>query len=202
MPLPKSWTTVTPLSKTIALILFAFLPLIAFFFGVRYQQKIDGPLIKTTSVLTQLPANKNTTVAYVNPKYHFSFRYSSDLNKTENTDHTFVGFDTAPTSGELLFSVAVENTQLTPTQWWEKIGSSRNKGLFNRAINPVALSVSPTKDYSEIKGIEVIGQKKTAGGYNYASSVTIYQAKNFLLVFTSNDAVTKSQILSSFKLLL
>lgn len=41
MPLPKTWTTVTPLSKTIAMILFIFLPFIGFSAGMRYQQKID-----------------------------------------------------------------------------------------------------------------------------------------------------------------
>jgi hypothetical protein len=41
MPLPKSWTTVTPLSKTIAMILFILFPFIGFSAGMRYQQKLD-----------------------------------------------------------------------------------------------------------------------------------------------------------------
>lgn len=200
MKLPKFWTTVTPLSKTIALILFAFLPAIAFFFGVRYQQRLDQPLLQKASPLPSIEANKDTTLPYMNPIYHFSFRYPADLTITEDSEHTFVAFDTAPTSNESIFSVNVVKTQLTPMQWWEQVGSNKNKQLFNRAINPVALSASSTKNYSEIKGIEVIGQKRTAGGYVYAASVTIYKAKNFLLVFTSNDSVTESQILSSFKL--
>jgi len=43
--LPKSWTTVTRLSKTIALALFILLPILAFFLGTYYQQEIDRPLI-------------------------------------------------------------------------------------------------------------------------------------------------------------
>jgi len=41
MKLPESWTTVTPLSKSITMILFIFLPFIGFFAGMRYQQKIQ-----------------------------------------------------------------------------------------------------------------------------------------------------------------
>jgi len=37
MKLPKEITTVTPLSKAVALIMFISLPIIAFFFGMRYQ---------------------------------------------------------------------------------------------------------------------------------------------------------------------
>ena len=38
MALPKSWTTVTTLSKTIALILFIALPFLGFYFGMQYQK--------------------------------------------------------------------------------------------------------------------------------------------------------------------
>jgi hypothetical protein len=41
MKLSKQYTTVTPLSKTIALILFIALPFIGFFLGMKYQQEID-----------------------------------------------------------------------------------------------------------------------------------------------------------------
>lgn len=37
MQLPKELTTVTTLSKTVAFVMFITLPLIAFFFGMRYQ---------------------------------------------------------------------------------------------------------------------------------------------------------------------
>jgi hypothetical protein len=41
MQLPESFTKVTPLSKGIAMILFALLPFIGFFIGVKYQQLIN-----------------------------------------------------------------------------------------------------------------------------------------------------------------
>lgn len=40
MNLPKELTTITPLSKTIALIMFITLPIIAFLFGIKYQSML------------------------------------------------------------------------------------------------------------------------------------------------------------------
>ncbi len=41
MPLPKSFTTVTPLSRYLAMLLFILFPFIGFFAGMRYQQDLD-----------------------------------------------------------------------------------------------------------------------------------------------------------------
>ncbi len=41
MKLPKSITTVTLFSKMVALILFGAMPILAFYFGVKYQQAVD-----------------------------------------------------------------------------------------------------------------------------------------------------------------
>lgn len=61
MILPKELTTVTPLSKTIALILFVLLPIIAFLLGMKYQQAI-------TSVNTNmnLPVNNSSPTSQLN----------------------------------------------------------------------------------------------------------------------------------------
>jgi len=44
--LPKYWTTVTPLSRTITAILFAALPLIGFLYGVKYQERADQKIVE------------------------------------------------------------------------------------------------------------------------------------------------------------
>ncbi len=41
----NKWNTVTTFSKITALVLFVMLPVIAFYLGVAYQEKIDSPLI-------------------------------------------------------------------------------------------------------------------------------------------------------------
>ncbi len=45
MKLSKNWTTVTPLSKAIALALFVALPFIGFALGRNYQKNLDAALI-------------------------------------------------------------------------------------------------------------------------------------------------------------
>lgn len=50
MKLPKSFTTVTPFSKMLALSLFIILPICAFFFGKYYQQVIDEGMAQPTIV--------------------------------------------------------------------------------------------------------------------------------------------------------
>ena len=42
MHLPKELTTVTPLSKSVALLMFISLPIITFFFGMSYQSAITN----------------------------------------------------------------------------------------------------------------------------------------------------------------
>ncbi len=70
MTLPKQLTTVTRLSKTIALILFMALPIIAFIFGVKYQALVDLP-------------NKSNIVANDKP---FLVPSPKLLNKIEEKD--------------------------------------------------------------------------------------------------------------------
>lgn len=50
----KQFTTVTLLSKTIALILFILLPFIGFYIGMQYQKTLDS-LTPTQPVLMQAP---------------------------------------------------------------------------------------------------------------------------------------------------
>lgn len=64
MPLPKSWTTVTPLSKSIAFILFFLLPFIGFSAGMRYQQKLDQAV---PTSLPQRPSPSPTIAIYSSP---------------------------------------------------------------------------------------------------------------------------------------
>ena len=58
MTLPKEFTTVTPFSKTVALILFISLPLLGFFLGMRYrevQKQTQTPVTLTTITPSVIP---------------------------------------------------------------------------------------------------------------------------------------------------
>lgn len=59
MKLPKELTTVTPVSKAVALIIFITLPIIAFLFGMRYQTmsaEQDSFILPTPRIVKQLPS--------------------------------------------------------------------------------------------------------------------------------------------------
>lgn len=55
MKLSKKYTTVTPLSKTIALILFISLPFIGFYLGMQYQKGLE--VVLQNDVIYQPPSS-------------------------------------------------------------------------------------------------------------------------------------------------
>lgn len=66
MKLPKSWTTVTPLSKFIAFILFVSLPFVGFIFGEKYQRltTVSNSLVIPSCVFqpTSIPTPKTEQI--------------------------------------------------------------------------------------------------------------------------------------------
>lgn len=83
MILPKELTTVTPLSKFLALILFIIFPLVGFVFGMQYQYTVDlynRQLNDTypatiTRHPTPTPSQIGNLKIYTNSKYHYSLLY-------------------------------------------------------------------------------------------------------------------------------
>ena len=59
MKLSKKYTTVTPLSKTIAFILFISLPFIGFYLGMQYQKGLD--VGKNSTIFIRDVKNPNGT---------------------------------------------------------------------------------------------------------------------------------------------
>lgn len=93
MQLPKELTTITPLSKTLAFILFITLPIITYFFGVNYQAMIDGSTqvinnaIPTPSLIIPMKIPSTTSSlgiknwkTYANDDYGISFKYPQNYN--------------------------------------------------------------------------------------------------------------------------
>jgi len=69
MKLPKYFTTVTPFSKTLAIILFVFLPIYGFIFGMEYNQiqiQSQTPISSIQTVL--LPTSIPTPTNKIMPK--------------------------------------------------------------------------------------------------------------------------------------
>ncbi len=59
MKLSKKYTTVTPLSKILALILFIALPFIGFYLGMLYQKGIDVGIPNPPYAYEELDVSKN-----------------------------------------------------------------------------------------------------------------------------------------------
>lgn len=85
MKLPEELTTVTPLSKYFAMILFISLPFIGFFMGMNYQSTLDlsGSQQAYTSLTvikpSPTPEKINGWKTYKNESIGFSFSYPKEL---------------------------------------------------------------------------------------------------------------------------
>lgn len=67
----NSFNTVTPLSKTLAMILFILFPFVGFYLGIQHQKKLSLPLDSITQT-TNVP---NDWKSYSNTKYNFTVSY-------------------------------------------------------------------------------------------------------------------------------
>lgn len=86
--LPKSLTTITPFSKTLAMILFILLPFIGFYLGIQYSY-----LLNQVNKTTELTIEKNSSSespdknmnwkTYVNSESNWQINYPNDLNVLE-----------------------------------------------------------------------------------------------------------------------
>lgn len=93
MKLSKKWTTVTTLSKTVALIMFISLPFIGFYVGYNFPRANNLPVTiisKPVSPLDKIASWKT----YSNQKYGYSARYPFNLqtNESETSYDQYVGF--------------------------------------------------------------------------------------------------------------
>lgn len=60
MALPRSFTTVTPLSKFLAMTIFIVFPFVGFYLGYHYAVKSCIPPIAKTKLISPTPAQKIT----------------------------------------------------------------------------------------------------------------------------------------------
>ncbi|HYD35161.1 MAG TPA: hypothetical protein VD999_03795 [Vitreimonas sp.] len=102
MKLPKSLTTVTPLSKALALILFFLLPILGFYLGMKYQQALifshSISLIENTSSDLDIEKSDTTNwLDYKNNTWGFELKLPptwegylvSEHNWTTNPTHEY-----------------------------------------------------------------------------------------------------------------
>ncbi|HSX39078.1 MAG TPA: hypothetical protein VLI92_00600 [Candidatus Saccharimonadales bacterium] len=92
MKLPSELTTVTRVSKFLALLIFIIFPFAAFNWGIKYQESIAStiPQIAVTSPVKAMPAKSSISLksatwdSYSNPQYMFSVDVPIQWNVEEN----------------------------------------------------------------------------------------------------------------------
>lgn len=87
MALPKSLTTVTPLSKTLAMILFIALPFLGFLLGMQYQEVIDFQNQQVTAPVTLKPHPAPSTIAQ--PSRSTASAETANWKTYKNSEYSF-----------------------------------------------------------------------------------------------------------------
>lgn len=116
-PKPNPLTSVTPLSKLLALILFISLPFLGFYLGMRYQKAssipapstvvnsnpVNQPLSPSANVIQPQASPSSSTNSemanwktYISAKYNYSVQYPSDWTYRDIQYRSKGSLDTAP----------------------------------------------------------------------------------------------------------
>lgn len=147
--LPKELTTVTPLSRLLAIALFLFLPVFAFYVGMQYEKNITSQLTYHTRELQQrspiqpkgdmlnptaapeIPADWKT---YMNKKYNFEFKHPPQLTTRETATAKMLTVNIRNASNEMKLEVKpatstamMEEEMMNNTMMWESSMSGEMK---------------------------------------------------------------------------
>lgn len=92
MKLSKKWTTVTPLSKTLALLLYFLLPVAGFYFGIQYQKYLtltEPVVLEQRKSFGAVPINVDTTnwLGYKNSKWGFELKLPQSWKGYQVSEH-------------------------------------------------------------------------------------------------------------------
>lgn len=163
--------------------------------------KADPP-IQPTPTVSPTPDPVIGWKLFTSASQDFSFKYPSALSGYLQESKKGVVISYPGASDMNLFAVDVYQTDLSPEAWWEKQGKKNYSWLYNTAVNSVALSGSNRDD--ELKGIEIIGQRKTEGGATLSASLKIFPHNHSLYVITNNtdhytNDIQATLILSTFR---
>jgi len=184
-----------------AIILFIYMFIQAY---VDYEIPIIQPSQQFSSPTPDETASQvsdGTWKTYRNEEYGFDLQYPSKLSDyiLENANHftiTYPGPSDIP-----LISVNYYQTMLTPQEWWEENGATLYSWLFNTAFNQIEISGSQG-ELTGLKGIEVVGQRKSPGGSTLSSSIILLpHSNNLFIVYGFDSEEDYKNILSTFRFL-
>lgn len=156
--LPKSLITVTPLSKTLALILFIALPFLGFYFGFNYQS--NSKLVNHNQQSSPLPTPDETVdwKTYTGTSFGYSFKYPADYkpyfkdgNAFYSSDAEFDKITTAKTKGAEIGSTVFGPGEDIPK--YDGPNSKIDPSIISKLILPVGVSA---KAYVNTEDVGVI----------------------------------------------
>lgn len=171
------------------------------------ENPIAANPLDSTANSDLIGANWNT---YTNTTYNFTLKYPPELSGylQETPDKKFLTIGYPGPADVDLFSVYVYPSTIDAKSWWNQNGKKLFPWIFNTAFNNIAIPSHKNGVYSEIKGIEGIGQRKSPGGVTLSTSVTLLPHNGFIYVIWDNTKDYKyeterqsDQILSTFKFL-
>lgn len=205
MKLSKQLTTLTPLSKFLAMALFIILPFAAFYLGTSYQKTIS----KNTS-LTQGPATDTANwKTYTNMNFRYSLAYPNDWYVIEPGNDGTKSVNIKNYSGSELTEEETKNMSISPNKinitiglYDEKIEKNQSLTDFLKATNNwnSAMFGEPTS----IEQIKIGG--KPALKLNYGSKFYVFSDGTdvFYSYFNPEDSHQSpifDQILTTIKFL-
>ncbi len=183
MKFPKYWTTVTLFSKTIALILFIFLPFIGYWVGVNYQQSLDLNQNSNNAVVNKRVVNANSSIdtsnwqTYTNNQYSFMFNYPPDFTIVVNSSDYIPPYNLS----NLIVLLNKKGFQDKTSQYSEdadfSVSSSTDTANCYSYNDNMSLSNTPLTDKQTINGTVYYIGKLSSTAASHSSNGTFYRVK-------------------------
>lgn len=149
---------------------------------------------------------------YISTSHGFSIKYPAELSDYTNTTDEFLYIHYPGESDVPFFEIRVYETKLSPEEWWNQVGKNQYPiKISNTAFNRTAF-FDKDDPRREIKGVEMIGQRKSPGGATLPTRLFLVPKDDFLLVIfgetqgyeknsNTKDIAGCDQILSTFRFL-
>lgn len=202
MKLPKELTTVTPLSKYLAMLVFIIMPFIGFFYGMQYQETLDlierqqmetNLLIHRAPTPTPLPAEASVTEDDITANWKtytipniLTFKYPQNYIVKNTMPHVFSIADKEESFGPAQTSILID-TRMTG------IAADYNKNISQIVGNKEQLT-----NGIKTTNIGTINGKQTM---RYTNIYYKYKEGAIIVVYGDDLAGSRlyDQILQTFK---
>lgn len=150
------------------------------------QQELQISNISSPT-LPQMTSTSTNWKTYTNSVFGYTFQYPNELEKylgaSDDFSHVWINY---PGESDMdLFNIDVYSSKLNPEAWWKAGGKTNYNWLFNSAFNQIELS-KRTGELTGLKGIQVLGQRKTPGGSTQSTQLFMIPHNQNIYVLMHN----------------